>query len=187
MCTHSIIDLYICVSNLATFNTQYKRILIGISNLAIHWTLNIKEYWLVLPIWLHSTLNIKKYWLAQTCMHLGCSTIGDIKKSEDKLRAFASTMESLAMNTKGRKIMRLADNEKLDKAVYPWFVQKRSQDMPVSGPFFVRKLHNFMLSYMIIWSHPFRQVGGCFGISVSTMELGNPLYRERKFHPMFLL
>ena len=70
---------------------------------------------------------------------VGRSTIGDIKKSEDKLRAFASTMEGLAMNTKGRKVMRLADDEKLDKAVYLWFIQKRSQDMPISGPVLCEK------------------------------------------------
>ena len=30
--------------------------------------------------------------------------------------------------------MRLADDDKLDEAVYVWFVQKRTWDMPVSGP-----------------------------------------------------
>ena len=30
---------------------------------------------------------------------------------------------------KGRKVMQLADDDKLDKAVYLWFTQKRSQDM----------------------------------------------------------
>ena len=29
---------------------------------------------------------------------VGCSTIGDIKKSEEKLKSFSSTMECLAMN-----------------------------------------------------------------------------------------
>ena len=53
-------------------------------------------------------------------MGFGRSTIGDIKKNEDKLRSFATTMESLAMSSKGRKVMRLADDEKLDKAVYLW-------------------------------------------------------------------
>ena len=32
---------------------------------------------------------------------VGCSTIGDINKSKEKLKSFASTMESLAMNSKG--------------------------------------------------------------------------------------
>ena len=70
-------------------------------------------------------------WLAAE-YGVGRSMIGDIKK-EDKLRSFATTMESLTMSSKGRNVMRLADDEKLDKAVYLWFVQKRSQDMPISG------------------------------------------------------
>ena len=35
--------------------------------------------------------------------------------------------------------MRLADDEKLDKAVHLWFIQKRSQDMPISGPVLCEK------------------------------------------------
>ena len=35
--------------------------------------------------------------------------------------------------------MRMADDEKLDEAVYLWFVQKRSQDFPVSGPILCEK------------------------------------------------
>ena len=42
---------------------------------------------------------------------VGRTTIGDIKKSEEKLKSFSLTMESLAMNSKGRKIMRLADDK----------------------------------------------------------------------------
>ena len=30
--------------------------------------------------------------------------------------------------------MRLADDDKLDEAASVWFVQKRTQDIPVSGP-----------------------------------------------------
>ena len=64
---------------------------------------------------------------------IGTSTVGDIK-DKAKIRSFASAMESMDMNKKGRKVMRLANDDKLDEAVYQWFVQKRSQDMPVSGP-----------------------------------------------------
>ena len=62
------------------------------------------------------------------------STVGEIKKDEAKIRLFASTMDGMAMSKKRRKVMRLSDDGKLDEAVYQWFVQKRSQDMPVSGP-----------------------------------------------------
>ena len=70
---------------------------------------------------------------------IGRSTVGYIKKNEDKIRSFASTMESMAISKKGRKVMRLADDGKLDEAVYLWFVQKRTQDMPVSGPILCEK------------------------------------------------
>ena len=70
---------------------------------------------------------------------IGRSTVGDLKKNEDKIRSFALTMENTAISTKGRKVMRICDDEKLDEAVYMWFVQKRSQDMPFSGPILCEK------------------------------------------------
>ena len=70
---------------------------------------------------------------------IGGSMVGDLKKNEDRIRSFALTMEGLSMSKKGRKIMRLADDDKLDEAVYLWFVQKRSKDMPVSGPILCEK------------------------------------------------
>ena len=51
---------------------------------------------------------------------VGRSTIGDIKKTQDKLKLFASTMENFAMSSKGRKVMCMADDEKLDEAVYQY-------------------------------------------------------------------
>ena len=42
---------------------------------------------------------------------VGHSTIGDIKKNQDKLRSFTSMIESLAMSSEGRKMMRSADDE----------------------------------------------------------------------------
>ena len=50
----------------------------------------------------------------------GRSMISDIKKSEEKLKSYASTMESLSMSLTTRKVMHLADD---DEAVYLWFVQ----------------------------------------------------------------
>lgn len=46
------------------------------------------------------------------------STVGDIKKNEAKIRSFASTMDSIDMSKKGRKVIQLADDGKLDEAVY---------------------------------------------------------------------
>ena len=70
---------------------------------------------------------------------VGRSTIGDFKKAEDKLRSFAATMENLDVSSKKRKVMRLAKDDSLDEALYLWFIQKRSQDMPVSGPILCEK------------------------------------------------
>ena len=42
-------------------------------------------------------------------------------------------MENFSVDNKSRKIMRLAEDEELDQALYLWFVQKKSQNIPVSG------------------------------------------------------
>ena len=48
---------------------------------------------------------------------IGSSTVGDIRKNEDKIRSFASTMDRMAMNKKVRKVMRLTYDDRLDEAV----------------------------------------------------------------------
>ena len=48
-------------------------------------------------------------------------------------------MENLDVSSKKRKVMRLAKDDSLDEALYLWFIQKRSQDMPVSGPILCEK------------------------------------------------
>ena len=67
------------------------------------------------------------------------STINDIKKNEEKLKKFASGMESFSVDSKSRKIMRLANDDDLDQALFLWFVQKRSQSIPISGPLLTKK------------------------------------------------
>ena len=70
---------------------------------------------------------------------VGRSTVGDIKKSEGKLRSFASSMEGMKDSSKKKKVMHLAEDEKLEEAIYLWFLQKRAQDMPMSGPMLCEK------------------------------------------------
>ncbi len=48
-------------------------------------------------------------------------------------------MDSLSVSKKQRKIMCMADDDKLDEALFLWFVQKRSQEMPISGPLLCEK------------------------------------------------
>ena len=67
------------------------------------------------------------------------STVGDFNKNEEKIIEFATTMESLDVSTKKYKVARLAEDVTLDKALYLWFVQKPSQNLPVSGPILCEK------------------------------------------------
>ena len=70
---------------------------------------------------------------------IGKSTIGDFKKNEEKIREFVVTTESLDVSTKKHKVMTLADDDTLDQALYLWFIQKRSQNLLVSGPVLCEK------------------------------------------------
>ena len=65
---------------------------------------------------------------------IGKSTIGDIKKNKGKINCFAATMDSLTMSTNECKVMQIADDDKLDEALFLWFMHKRSQSLLVSGP-----------------------------------------------------
>ena len=58
------------------------------------------------------------------------STVDDIVKKKAKLTAFLTEIEDGACVIK-RLIARRADLEKLDKAVYLWFVQQRCKGTPV--------------------------------------------------------
>ena len=49
---------------------------------------------------------------------IGNSTVTDLKENESRIRSLVSSMESLSICSKERKIMCLASDEKVDKAVY---------------------------------------------------------------------
>ena len=53
--------------------------------------------------------------------------MSDIKKNEEKLWKFAAGMENVSVDSKIRKIMRLAKDDELDQALYLWFVQKEAK------------------------------------------------------------
>ena len=74
---------------------------------------------------------------------VGTSTVADLKKKEGRIREFVATMDSLSVSMKERKIMRLADDERLDEAVYLWFIQKRSLGIPVTGVVLSEKATQF--------------------------------------------
>ena len=50
---------------------------------------------------------------------VGKSTISDIKRSEQKVKEYASTLDSQGVST-SRKVMRLAKEDKLEEALYLW-------------------------------------------------------------------
>ena len=68
---------------------------------------------------------------------IGKSTVWDIKKSREKLLDFQET-ESMGMKREA-KTMKLSSHENLDKALYLWFTQKRTEGVPVSGPLLCEK------------------------------------------------
>ena len=90
---------------------------------------------------------------------IGKSTITTLKKNEAKIREFASTLESNSMSG-SRKVMRLAKDEELDRALYIWFVQdeatassllllKRIRDLAAS------KIRKLKAAYTIIFYSSF--------------------------------
>ena len=94
---------------------------------------------------------------------IGKSTITTLKKNEAKIREFASTLESNSMSG-SRKVMRLAKDEELDRALYIWFVQdeatassllllKRIRDLAASK---IRKLKaaDTIIFYSSFTLHP---------------------------------
>lgn len=71
------------------------------------------------------------------------TTINDLKKNGNEIEKYASQMESMDGRMKQRKTMKGAANEALDKALYLWFAQKRSEGIPLSGPIVAVKALQF--------------------------------------------
>lgn len=61
----------------------------------------------------------------------------------NRIVEFASQMESSDGRPKKHKTMKKATNEALDEAVYLWFLQKRSEGIPLSGPIICEKAIQF--------------------------------------------
>ena len=74
--------------------------------------------------------------------NVGESTITDIKKREIKLTEFAVEMDCVEAS-ETRKVARLSDNPKLDRALKLWFIQERSKGCPISGPILMEKAQIF--------------------------------------------
>lgn len=69
------------------------------------------------------------------------TTVSDIKNRRNEIQNFASEMEE--PDAKKRKTMKLPQNPVLDKCVYVWFAQKRSEGVPITGPLLCEKARFF--------------------------------------------
>ncbi|UYV79405.1 hypothetical protein LAZ67_17002495 [Cordylochernes scorpioides] len=70
--------------------------------------------------------------------NIGASTISEIKNNSQSIINFASVMED-ERGSSTRKMMRKPQNDKVDDALYKWFLQQRSQGEPISGPILCEK------------------------------------------------
>ncbi len=70
---------------------------------------------------------------------VGRTTVNDIKRDADKIENHVSKMQSTDGDVKTRKTMKSAKYEQLDNAMYQWFIQARSQGIPLSGPIIMAK------------------------------------------------
>lgn len=70
---------------------------------------------------------------------VGRTTVNDIKRDAEKIEQHVSMMQRTDGNVKSRKTMKPAKYEQLDNAMYQWFIQARSQGIPLTGPIIMTK------------------------------------------------
>ena len=58
--------------------------------------------------------------------------ISDIRKNKEMSMKFADILETTERVK--RKLLKVAHDEQLDKALYVWFIQQRTSCTPISGP-----------------------------------------------------
>ena len=78
--------------------------------------------------------------------------ISDIRKNKDKNLKFTDNIET----SEGlkRKSLKLANDERLDQALYTWFIQQRSTGTPISGPLLQEKAKHFSLQLNVNGESP---------------------------------
>ena len=69
--------------------------------------------------------------------------ISDIRKNKDKILKFTDNIET--REGLKRKSLKLANDERLDQALYTWFIQQRSTGTPISGPLLQEKAKHFSM------------------------------------------
>ena len=78
--------------------------------------------------------------------------ISDICKNKDKILKFTDNIET----SEGlkRKLLKLANDEWLDEALYSWFIQQRSTGTPISGQLLQEKAKHFSLQLHVNGESP---------------------------------
>ena len=78
--------------------------------------------------------------------------ISDICKNKDKILKFTDNIET----SEGlkRKLLKLANDEWLDEALYSWFIQQRSTGTPILGPLLQEKVKHFSLQIHVNGESP---------------------------------
>jgi ethanolamine utilization cobalamin adenosyltransferase len=69
---------------------------------------------------------------------IGSATIYDIQKQKDEMLKFYSAIESTKAITE-RHVLQKPKLEQLDVVLYEWFMIKRSEGVPISGPMLTEK------------------------------------------------
>jgi len=69
---------------------------------------------------------------------IGSSTLYDIRKQKNELLKFCSAPESSRIITE-RRVLRKPRLNQLEVALYEWFMFKRSEGAPISGPMLIEK------------------------------------------------
>ncbi|KAG8245417.1 hypothetical protein J6590_108198 [Homalodisca vitripennis] len=70
--------------------------------------------------------------------NVGKATISEIKSKKSEILKFASKLDSEDGSRK-RKSMKRPQDEKLEEAMYLWFIQRRTKGEPISGPLLCEK------------------------------------------------
>ncbi|XP_054720160.1 jerky protein homolog-like [Uloborus diversus] len=70
--------------------------------------------------------------------HVGVSTVSEMKRNSEKIKKCFAEFD-ITKGAKFRKTMKLADHTDLDATLYKWFVQKRCEGIPLSGPMIQEK------------------------------------------------
>ena len=99
---------------------------------------------------------------------VGSSTLYDLKKQKDKLLSFVASTEGPTGKGEKRKTLKGPQMQDLDRALYLWFQDRRSEGKAVSGPALVDKAKKLKddlgiegeCSFSVGWLRNFKQRHG---------------------------